>query len=459
MGTARASQFVRGVWGLAAASWLLCATRGFAFHSGGVARCEGCHTVHNSFEGAPEVGTMPQFTSGRYLLKGADASSTCLNCHLAYDTAPASYHVASANVAPYDATIPAGLTPGGDFGWLKKTMNVVTGGSLVPDGNDGDRHGHNVVSFDFGFAADKLLTAAPGGTYPAASLSCVSCHDPHGRYRRFADRSYGTSGLPISGSGSYPTSPAATGAAAVGSYRLLGGYGYQPASLTGGYAFTANPPDAVAPVRYNRVETSNTDRALQTLVAYGRGSSEWCANCHPRLHVDAAAVSAARRAPSLVHPAGGDARLSAAVTANYNTYVSSGSVANTGDAFSTLAPYELATDDYEGVLKPFAAGTAPGTWYTASGGNNVTCFTCHRAHASAFPGLLRFAAPPALTLPSAAEWMTTADGAGAAAYDSSTTENRVNLGYSAAQQQTAYYGRPAAVFGPNAKKFCVKCHG
>ena len=79
------------------------------------------------------------------------------------------------------------MTPGGDFAWLKKTMNVTIRGTTALDGNRGERHGHNIVAADFGYVADAVLTAAPGGTYPAANLACSSCHDPHGRYRRFAD--------------------------------------------------------------------------------------------------------------------------------------------------------------------------------------------------------------------------------------------------------------------------------
>ncbi len=40
-----------------------------AFHSGGVAECAGCHSMH-----APKAG-------GSFLLVGTDSSSTCLTCH------------------------------------------------------------------------------------------------------------------------------------------------------------------------------------------------------------------------------------------------------------------------------------------------------------------------------------------------------------------------------------------
>ncbi|HEY4717242.1 MAG TPA: cytochrome C, partial [bacterium] len=47
-----------------------------AFHSGGVAECEGCHTMHNSFEGAQmTINALPVGTTNAYLLKGQDQSS------------------------------------------------------------------------------------------------------------------------------------------------------------------------------------------------------------------------------------------------------------------------------------------------------------------------------------------------------------------------------------------------
>ncbi len=410
-----------------------------AFHSGGVAECEGCHSMHNSFEGSANVTGLPQYQSGPYLLKANDQSGSCLNCHQSADTAPTGYHISTAGVVAYDSTTPVEATPGGDFAWLKKTMT----GSIRKTATtwEGDRHGHNIIAADFGYTADKVLTTAPGGTYPAANLACSSCHDPHGRYRRFADGTQATTGLPIFNSGSYTNSANPTaGVSAVGVYRILAGVGYQPKSLTGSFAFANQVPDAVAPSTYNKLETSNTAAASQTIVAYGQGMSEWCANCHTAMHNDTYTSGT----PGLVHPAGNGAKLTDAVAANYNTYVSSGVMTGTGINYSTLAPFEIGTNDYT-ALKAFpAAPTA------ASASNNVNCLSCHRAHASAFESMARYYLGN--------EFMTVADAAGVALYDSSTTENKINTGYSVAQQTAAYHGRPATVFGPYARNYCNKCH-
>jgi hypothetical protein len=426
---------------LLATAFLGPAAAAYAFHSGGVGECEGCHSMHNSFEGSANVtGRAFAQGTGIYLLKANDQSSTCLNCHQAADVGPSSYHISTAGIAPYDSTAPVEMTPGGDFAWLRKTMTFVVRGATST--NLGERHGHNIVAVDYGYVADTTHLNSPGDAYPAASLGCHSCHDPHGRYRRFADGTIATTGLPTFASGSYNNSPnPVAGVSAVGVYRHLAGKGYQPKSLSGSHAFANDSPAAVVAASFNRSEATD-----QTGIAYGSGFAEWCANCHPGMLQG----SYTSGMGGLRHPAGNGAKLTAEVVANYNGYVSSGIVTNTNSAraWSTLAPFELGTSDYA-VLKAQAV--------TGSGGNsqhapadtsaNVTCLSCHRSHASAFQSKLRFAYSN--------EFMTVADSANAAMYDS---VNGNGTGYSQGQLQNAYYGRPAGVFGPRARVYCNKCH-
>ena len=55
-------------------------TGAFAFHDAGVADCAGCHTMHNSQDGAlvTDAGGHP------YLLKAANSTDACLACHASY---------------------------------------------------------------------------------------------------------------------------------------------------------------------------------------------------------------------------------------------------------------------------------------------------------------------------------------------------------------------------------------
>ena len=93
----------------------------FAFHDGGVAQCEGCHTMHNSLGWRKMSVKATVLVGNKYLLKGSDQSSTCLNCHNATDSAPTDYHI-STDESMLAAAPPVERTPGGDFAWLKKNL-------------------------------------------------------------------------------------------------------------------------------------------------------------------------------------------------------------------------------------------------------------------------------------------------------------------------------------------------
>ena len=411
------------------------------FHSGGVAQCEGCHSMHNSLEGVQMNTASSQFQTGIYLLQGSDQSSACLNCHQhGGDTGPNTFHISTATGDMPTGAPPLQRTPGGDFGWLKKTYTFTAGGSPVT--NLGERHGHNTIAADYGYVVDAKLITAPGGNYPAANLHCSSCHDPHGRYRRDASGNISTTGLPIGNSGSYDNSndPVAN-KVAVGVYRLLGGIGYQPKSLAGSFAFINTVPAAVAPATYNRTEAT-----IQTRVAYGKSMSEWCTNCHTSMHRDAFTSGTSGQ----VHPAGDGAKLTAAIAANYNAYVKSGDMTNTDNtkSYLSLVPFEEGTADYP-VLKVHAKSNdsylnGPDT------SSNVCCLSCHRAHASGFESMLRYSL--------ASEFMTVADAGGNSIYADPAINSEVAQGLSVAEQQAAYYDRPATRFAPFQRVLCNKCH-
>ena len=418
------------------------ATQAQAFHSGGVAECEGCHSMHNSFEGSANVTGKAQYTGGPYLLKASDQSGACLNCH---EGSPGSYHISTPNINLSDSTTPAQKTAGGDFAWLKKSMVGLI--RNTPTTWEGDRHGHNIVAVDYGYDKDGHFTTSPGGSYPADKLACSSCHDPHGKYRRLADGSQVTTGLPIFASGSYNNTAAPIpNVSALGVYRLLGGNGYYPQSVGSTSQFTKPAPDAVSPSSYNAANT--TIAGVADRVAYGRGMSEWCSNCHASMHNSVAYVSG--NEAGIVHPAGNLGKLTAPIATNYAAYVSSGITGTPPmGGYSALAPFEtgMVTGDLADytALKTFqTAPTAPDTT------SNVLCLSCHRAHASAFESMARYSLGN--------EFMTVADASNAAIYDSSTTENKINFGYSQEQQQAAYNGRPATLFGPYARNYCNKCH-
>jgi predicted CXXCH cytochrome family protein len=402
-----------------------------AFHDGGVAACEGCHTMHNSLGGVAmrTGGTLVQFQAGPYLLQGSTASEVCLNCHGTGATID-SFHISTEGTVSTTGLLPAQLTPGGDFSWIRTTVNSI-----------GSAYGHNINAPAYGYVQDSRLTAAPGGTYGADKLGCQACHDPHGKTRRIVGDTYvtpsiGTAVLPIDTSGSYGASPSAT--VAVGAYRLLGGAGYTP--KTSGVTFTADPPKAVAPNSYNRTDTA---AAGPVRVAYGSGMSEWCANCHAG--VKTSGYMSGQSGAGTRHPAGNDALLvgTADIAANYNAYVKSGDLSGSAaTSYNTLVPYEEGTGaSYATLLSHAGSSNAATTGPVA--GANVMCLSCHRAHASAFASMTRYDL--------SSEKMTDATGA-------FTTRS----GMSNAALTAAYYGRgdvsTTASWGLDQRILCNKCH-
>jgi hypothetical protein len=430
--------------------------RAYAFHDGGVAYCDGCHTMHNSSGNAKmTANALAQFQGNNFLLKGSDNSSTCLNCHGTPTAKPGGYHIYTSDVAAGGA--PVNFTPGGDFGWLKiSTTGTGSRGQTVT--NLGERHGHNIVAADFGLIADAKLAKAPGGDYPAANLSCASCHDPHSRSRvvdtngTIAVTAFGSATLPIAGSGSYGDAPTAT--EAVGVYRLLASRNYSQMSVTGYTAFNADPPVAVAPATYNQSEGT-----AEVRVAYGQGMSEWCANCHRAIHNGN--VNGANSA--LIHPAGNTAVLSAkannlagdasgtTIAAIYNAYKKSGDLTGAqASAYTSLVPYEEGTGVIA-TLKSHSDNTGAQTAGPSTGTENVMCLSCHRAHATGFSSMTRWT--------NATEYLTVAgEWPGTDAVDAEAKYADFNFGMNKAQYQAAMYQRSAGGYATFQRSLCNKCH-
>jgi len=405
-----------------------------AFHDGGVGPCEGCHSMHNSYEGAPVNG---MWATQAYLLRESDPSSVCLYCHEHVgDSGPTTYHVSTPDAELLGGVPPKQLTPGGDFGWLKKTYTWLTALGQPLKNSFGDRHGHNIVAQDFHYSADMMNTNAAGGSYPAAGFSCTSCHDPHGRYRRNVDGSITTTGKPIVKSGSFASNPDPDGAGSVGVYRMLGGKGYQPKSLTGGYAFVNDPPAAVAPDRPNRSE-----ELTQTRVAYGSGMSEWCQNCHPNMHTPAYPGST-----NLLHASGNNAKLGVTRMNNYYVYINTGTILSSPSTtpYLSLVPFEEGTSDYV-ALKAHAKSDDS---YLDGPNNsaNVMCLTCHRAHASGWDGIMRWNAETAFIV---SNGFYSQEGQAYQPYGQGRSET---------EALRAYYNKPASTFGLNQDTLCNKCH-
>lgn len=356
------------------------------FHRGGVAQCSACHSLHKGQ------------TGDQWLLLKSDPSSLCLNCH-AGRGGPNSPSVFSPDGSS--------LTPGGDFYWLTKSFSWIDGQSPGYD------HGHNIVAFDYNLTSDPLQSFAPGGTYPAANLSCISCHDPHGQVAG------GTSqgNLPVSKSGSYGGN--VPPGSVVGNYRLLGDADYE----TGGYSFSADAPVA-RQSQVNKYEESDSSH-----VDYGSGMSEWCGNCHAGILNNKHTVGTS----SFEHPAGDNELLDQDIVDMYNSYLSSGDFSGSvATSYSQFVPFERGTTN-----KQFLD---PNSTQGPDANSNVMCLSCHRAHASAFSN--------------AGRWDFTAS----LLVDSHPANG--DIGASPNDVLYSYYGRNIVTeFGGNQGSLCEKCHG
>jgi len=383
-----------------------------AFHDGGVAHCDGCHTMHNSEGGVAINPDLPVGQGNEYLLLGSDPSSTCLNCH----QGSGRYHIFSNDGSAF--------SPGGDFYWMTKTFTYESHGTHTSASSN---HGHNVIADDFGLEQDPDISQSPGGSYPSAYLGCHSCHNPHG-----GKQGDGA----IVGSGSYGDDPSALPAGEVyGNFRILGDASYDGGLET--YDFINGAPTAVAQGWNDINENDGTTGGSVSHTVYGQDMSEWCANCHGGF------LKATAAGEGHVHPAGNAESLSGLATL-YNLYVKTGQADGTAStSYLQFVPFERHNGN---VTELLPLGT---TLDGPTAGSNVMCLSCHRAHASAFPNAGRWFFE--------SEFI--ADSHPSNGDPTATPPIPPDGGVTGNDVLNSYYGRDmVSEFGEFQRSLCNKCH-
>lgn len=309
--------------------------------------CSNCHTMHNSYQGRPMAsysnGT-PKATPNEMLLK-----LDCIGCHMTTSGqtnpttgAPAVYHTNNPG-----NTGPGKTLAGGDFYW-------------VAQGDD--RKGHNVAGIA---KPDATFSYTPPGWDPNATqgytqrgqiangattwtqqLSCWGTYGCHGT----------NSGL--KGHHQDITGPISNATTVATSYRFLYGIkGYESSDWEWG-ATSSNHNEYFG---YN-FGAANADYNHKDTISY------LCAECHGQFYKDRHSGSAWLRHPTdYVLPNSGE-------YANYNN----------GGGYSLASP----------VARP-AVPTSPSSTVTPGDASSATgaivmCLSCHRAHGSEYPSILRW---------------------------------------------------------------------
>jgi hypothetical protein len=310
---------------------ILIAAPAMAFHDGGVANCQGCHTMHNSQGGAAmnksADGTAAGLAVGQGytdLLLFPNASDVCLSCH--GRSTGGGY-----NVWEDVPSIDGDYYSAGNFVFLKED-NINDGHGGATNAILGEQSGHTLASGIKATNWDSVLTAPPSdgtGTLTNNEIYCSSCHDPHGN----------------------------------SSFRLL--YRQGQTVDVGGDTVTYGATLEAASIGYSAVETNSNHNA------YYSGYSEWCSSCHTGFHAGSG---------NLIHPSG--EALSATVIAKYTAYNgTTDCVANPGPPCGTgvAATAYLAAVPFE---DPDSTTYTTTSTVGPSAASKVACVSCHRAHAT-----------------------------------------------------------------------------
>jgi cytochrome c5 len=219
----------------------------------------------------------------------------------------------------------------------------------------------------------------------------------------------------------------------VGVYRLLQGAPITNADFNGN-------PAAVVPSSYNR-----TEAVTQTRAAYGNATGNghvqwgsWCGTCHGEMHSGTQGA--------YVHPV--DESLGSGVATAYGSYVKTGDLTGAAaTSYLSLVPFITNSSDYTALAvlaqnDGSAASTAgPDT------NDQVSCLSCHRAHASGWEYSLRWNMEGEFITHNG-NWPGTDNGAPV----------QFARGRTAAETQAAYYDRPATTFATYQRVLCNKCH-
>lgn len=294
-------------------------------------QCANCHTMHDSQNGIG-VGADGQFA---YLLR-----DSCIGCHTGTNSA--------GNAVPYvlsegEPNYGTDTLAGGNFYWVASS------------GGGNDTKGHNVLGIS---NPDTNLTEAPGNPYSCAS----SCHMSLAVQQTVVpEYGSGCEGCHLELKHHAPNAaPGEVTTQAHGWFRFLAGHDSGDGLGVEGiedndWEYTNGASDHNEYLGFAGIHTDAAGFYNQ-----GNTMTGYCCGCHGEFHVQTDSGAWIRHPSDAVIPDSGE----------YAAY----------EVYSTQAP--VARPDLSGYTGPSSTVT-PGT-------DLVMCLSCHRAHGSPYPDMLRW---------------------------------------------------------------------
>ncbi|MCK5509632.1 MAG: hypothetical protein KAI50_14050 [Desulfobacterales bacterium] len=322
-------------------------------------RCDGCHTMHNSQDGA-DLNVLP---AGILLLKDG-----CVGCHShltetqTYTLGTSTVPVVNSGVNPESSHLAAG-----NFYW-------------VAQGNDA--MGHNVYGIS---GQDSQITpdeGAPGNTQTDGECQTGGCHGTLATAEVSAAVLAEYDGFRTGCEGCHlnvrhhaedgSESKKYVNTADQGWYRFLAGHGGQGVLNIGVEGIEDNDWQlTLSDIDHNEYLGVPVDKTGTTTLENG-SMTAFCCGCHGNFHVQntTAATTSGSQSPWIRHPS------------DFVIPSLTGEYASMSATYSTLSP----------VARPGGF-----TWVSSDASNGnvlagdmVMCLSCHRAHGSPYNDLLRW---------------------------------------------------------------------
>ena len=311
--------------------------------------CSTCHTMHNSQNGVA-VDTGGPFS---FLLKGyaSGGGTSCWGCHSSTSTTA---NVDAPTGAPSVSHNYGVDLAGGNFGYITGVKSATLGSNMT--------RGHNVT--DVGTAnTDTNFTAYPPGDQFSQTTLTNTTFTCAGQFGCHGDRAATDEYTAVKGAHHYVDDvlkfggivEASQGTVVGNSYRfLLGVKGGEDADWEG---------SGLTNIKHNEYKGATTAVTGSKILPGGNTISGLCNECHGDFHGEDAAETGGSASPWKRHP--------------------------TDIALPTTGDY-AGYDSYNSAV-PIARTTIP----IAASASNVTnavvmCLSCHRAHATKYPDILRW---------------------------------------------------------------------